>query len=162
MDPLSPVAILNLVTSVGGVVLKLSTKLHSFVKATKVVEKSVQELHREVQVLGNVLTTTEKALAKIIKDHAHDATLSVDGVWTSLKDAADDCRVTVEALDSIVNRIGVDGGNKNFFKKALKQVKLSLSTDQITAVKTNIHTHYINLQLALLTLDVYVLFLLFL
>lgn len=155
MDPVSPFAILSAVTSVGGAVLNLSTKLYSFIKATKVVDKSVEELYREVQGLENVLNTARNTLAETVRDHAQDPTLPVNGVWTSFKNGVDDCRVTVEALESIIQDVGVDSGSSNTFKKAFKQVKLSLSTDQITTVRSRLHTHGICLQLVLQMLDVY-------
>ena len=156
MDPISPFAILNAVTSVGGAVFNLSTKLYSFIKATEVVDKSVEELHREVQGLENVLNTAKNTLAETVRDHAQDPTLSVNGVWTSFKNGVDDCRVTVEALDSIIQDVGVGSGSGNPLKKAFKQVKLSLNTEQITTVRSRVHTHSICLQLVLQMLNVYV------
>lgn len=51
MDPVSPFAILSAVNSVGGAAFNLSTKLYSFIKATKKVDKSVEALYDEVKDL---------------------------------------------------------------------------------------------------------------
>ena len=156
MDPVSPFAILSAVSSVGGGVVTLSKNLYSFIKAAKVVDNSVEELYREVQGLDTVFNTAQDTLTKTIKDHAQDPTLSTNGIWTSFKNGLDDCQVTVKALDSIILEIGVNKDNKNPFKKAFKQIKLSLSTDQIATVRSRVHTHSTCLQLALQMLDVYV------
>ena len=156
MDPVSPFAVLSAVNSVGGGAVSLSTKLYNFIKATRAVDKSVEELYREVQGLENVLNTARITLTETVRDHAQDPTLSANGVWTLFNNGVDDCRVTVEALDSIIQDVGVDSGSRNIFKKAFKQIKLSLSTDQITTVKSRIHTHSICLQLVLQMLNVYV------
>ena len=56
---------------------------------------------------------------------------------------------TVNALEGIVEGIGVVKKSANPFKKAVKQVKLNLDADQIGGVKNHIHTHTNGLQLAL-------------
>ena len=156
MDPISPFAILSAVNSVGGVAFNLSTKLYSFIKATKVVDKSVEALYHEVKGLENILNTVRTTLTRTERNQAEDSALLGDSAWTSIENAVEDCRLTVEALDRLVQDVGTVAATTNPFKKILKQLKLNLNTDQLVAVKGRIHTHSTCLQLALQTLAVYV------
>ena len=156
MDPISPLAIVGAVNSVGGAVVSLSTKLYSFIQATKVVDKSIQALYLEVKGLQNVLNTAQTILNGTVRDHAEDPAQSVEGVWTSIENGVRDCRLTVEALDTLVSDVGTITGTANPIKKMFKQLKLNISTEQIVAVRSRIHTHSLCLQLALQTLSVYV------
>ncbi|CAD6593008.1 MAG: hypothetical protein ASARMPRED_006925 [Alectoria sarmentosa] len=154
MDPVSPFVILGAVTSAGGAAFNVSTKLYSFIKATKAVDKSVEALYREVKGLETTLYTAQRTLTKTVRDHAKDPALSADGIMASIENGAQDCRVTVEALNSLVQDVGTNNRTTNPFKKMLKQLKLNLSTDQIEAVRGRVHTHSICLQLSLQTLAV--------
>lgn len=155
MDPVSPFAILSAVNSIGGAVFNLSTKLYSFIKATKVVNKSVEALYHEVKGLENVLNTAGSTLTAV-RDQAEDPAFLDNGVWTSIRNAVQDCRVTVEALESLVQDVGTNAKTTNAFKKLVKQLNLNLNADQIVAVRGRVHTHCICLQLALQMLAVYV------
>lgn len=154
---MDPVSILGAVDSVGGAVISLSTRLYSFIQAAKVVDKSVEALYCEVKGLESVLNVSQTFLAETVKAHAKYPALSLNGAWTSIDNGVQDCRITVKALDSLVQNVGSIAGTTNPFKKMFKQIKLNLSTDQIVAVRARVHTHGICLQLALQTLSVYVL-----
>lgn len=153
---MDPVSIVGSVGSVVGVVFNLSTKLYSFIQATKVVDKSIEALYDEVKALENILNTTQTTLTATVRDYAEDCSLSVHGLWTSIDNGVQDCRVTVEALNSLVQNIGQNTETSNPFRKMLKQVKLNLNTDEVSAVRSRVHTHSICLQLAMQTLSVYV------
>ncbi len=85
MDPVSPLAIVGAVNSAGEVVVSLSTKLYSFIQATKVVDKSIEALYREVKGLENVLNTARTVLAGTVGENAKDPAQSVTGIWTSIE-----------------------------------------------------------------------------
>lgn len=155
MDPVSPFAILSAVNSIGGAAFNLSTKLYSFIKATKVVDRSVEALYNEVKGLENVLNTAGSTLTAV-RDQAEDPAFLDNGVWTSIRNAVQDCRVTVEALVCLVQDVGTNAKTTNAFKKLVKQLNLNLNADQIVAVRGRVHTHCICLQLALQMLAVYV------
>ena len=156
MDPASPFAILSAVSSLAGVVLNLPTRLYSFIKATNLIDKSIEALYREVKALENILNTTEKSLTGAIRDEAEDPTLSDNSVWTSLENVVEDCRVSVEAFKSLVQDVRTDNKTHNPLKKAFKQINLNLRTQAIVAVRSRIHTHSICLQLAVQSITVYV------
>ncbi len=139
-----------------GVVVGLSIKLYSFIQATKTVNKSIEALHLEVKGLESVLTTAQTVLAGIERYYAKDPAQSVVSVWTSIGNGVQDCRLTVEALNTLVSDVGTNAGTANPIKKMVKQVNLNLNTEQIVAVRGRIHTHSMCLQLALQTLLVYV------
>ena len=153
---MDPVSIVTSIGSVGGTVFKVSTRLYSFIKATKSVDKSIEALYDEVKRLEAVLTTAEATLTETAMKHTKDPTLAIKGLWTSIENGVQDCRVTVEALDGLVQDVGTVTGTNNLFEKTFRQLKLNLSTDEITAVRGRIHNHTICLQLALEMLSVYV------
>ena len=75
MDPVSPFAILNAVNSIGGAAFNLSTRLYSFIKATKVVNQSVEALYHEVKGLENVLNTARSTFTGTVRSSRRSCTV---------------------------------------------------------------------------------------
>ena len=71
MDPVSPLAIVGAVNSVGVVVVSLSTKLYSFIQATKAVSKSIEALYREIKGL-DIDKQCPIVLAGTVRDYTKD------------------------------------------------------------------------------------------
>lgn len=147
MDPLS---ILGAVSTATTTTYKISSVLFSFIQSTRVIDKTLEELNREVESLTKALETVELTL----KDPAISRIKSGEdakGPWGFLDVAVTDTQRTVNALEGIVEGLGMVKKSANPFKKAVKQVKLNLDADQISTVKDRIHTHTTSLQLALQT-----------
>ena len=147
MDPLS---ILCAVSTTIKATYNISSTLFRFIQSTRVIDKSLEELNREVESLTKALEAIELSLKDpaIIRIKSGEGT---KGPWDFLDVAVTDTQRTVNALDSIVEGLGVVKKSANPFKKAVKQVKLNLDGDQISKVKDRIHTHTTSLQLALQT-----------
>ena len=147
MDPLS---ILSAVLTVTKTTYWISSSLFHFIQSTRAIDKTLEELNREVEGLKNALESIELSL----KDPAMGRVKSggdAKGPWGRLDVAITDTQRTVNALKEIVEGLGVVKKSANPFKKTVKQVKLNLDADQISGVKDRIHTHTTSLQLALQT-----------
>lgn len=147
MDPLS---ILGAVSTVTKTTYWISTTLFNFIQSSRVIDKTLEELNREVEGLIKALESIEFSL----KDPAISRVKSggdAKGPWNSLDIAVTDTQRTVNALQGIVEGLGTVKKSYSLFKKAVKQVKLNLDADQISGVKDRIHTHSTSLQLALQT-----------
>ena len=147
MDPLS---ILSAVSTVTKTTYWISSSLFTFIQSSRVIDKTLEELNREVKGLTKALESIELSL----KDPAISRIKSgkdAKGPWGCLDVAVTDTQRTVNALKGIVEGLGVVKKSANPFKKTVKQVKLNLDTDQISGVRDRIHTHTTSLQLALQT-----------
>ena len=147
MDPLS---ILGAVLTAIGTTYKISSTLFNFIQTTRAIDKTLDELNREVEGLTKALETVELSL----QDPAISRIKSGEdakGPWGFLDVAVTDTQHTVNALEGIVEGLGTVKKSANPLKKAGKQVKLNLDADQISKVKDRIHTHTTSLQLALQT-----------
>ena len=147
MDPLS---VLSAVSAATKTTYNISSTLFRFIQSTRVIDKSLEELNREVESLTKALEAIELSLKDpaIIRIKNGEGT---KGPWGSLDVAVTDTQRTVNALERIVEGLGTVKRSANPFKKAVKQVELNLDADQITRVKDRIRTHTTSLQLALQT-----------
>ena len=146
MEPLS------IATTVGATckfVYEVSTTLYAFINSAKVVDKSFEALHAEVQGLHRVLDLVEKTINEPALIQKDIATSLGNGIWTSIDHAVQDCQRTATALEQILRRLGNGDKASNLFKKAAKQIQLNISTDDINNIRSRIHTHSFNLHLAL-------------
>ena len=147
MDPLS---ILGAVWTATDATYWISSTLLRFIQSSRVIDKTLEELNREVEGLTKALETIELSL----KDPAISRIKrrkDAKGPWGFLNVAVTDTQRTVNALEGIVEGLGKVKKSANPFKKAVKQVKFNLDADQISEVKDRIHTHTTSLQLALQT-----------
>lgn len=147
MDPLS---ILSAVLTVTKTTYWISSSLVSFIQSSRAIDKTLEELNREVDGLTKAL----ESIALSLKDPAISRVKSggdAIGPWGFLDVAVTDTQHTVNALKGIVEGLGVVKKSANPFKKAVKQVKLNLEADQVSGVKDRIRTHTTSLQLALQT-----------
>ena len=147
MDPLS---ILGAVSTVTKTTYWISTTLFNFIQSSRAIDKTLEELNREVEGLTKAL----ESIALSLKDPAISRVMSggdATGPWGFLDVAVTDTQRTVNALKEIIEGLGTVKKSYNLFKKAVKQVKLNLDADQISGVKDRIHTHTTSLQLALQT-----------
>lgn len=70
-------------------------------------------------------------------------------LWKSIDRAVKDSRKTAIALNDILRTLGEGRKASNPFKKALKQLQLEMNADDILNIRSQIHTHSSNLQIAL-------------
>ena len=126
----------------------VSTGLYNFIKASKVVDKTVNELQCEVVGLQGVLKSIGSCLQNSVAGRKGGGAAGEDEIWTSLDVAIKDAQRTIDALQNIVQDLNTTRSS-GFFRRAAKQVKLNLDAGQIDDIKVRIHTHTTSLQLAL-------------
>ena len=146
MDPLSITAsVLTVSQAVGSV----SQALYTFITSTQSVDDTVKNLHHEVQSLAAVLEAIDQALKQPMVTNTREYTSLASGVWTSVNHAINDSQHTVNALGALLRGLGDADKASNSFGKVIKQFKLKFKASDISSVKDRIHTHTVNLQLAL-------------
>lgn len=148
MDPLS---IATALFAASQAVFSVSTSLQALIKSAKVVDKSLDALHDEVKNLTTVLDAITSTVEQPLISEARENTVLASGVWKSIEHAVKDCQHTIAALQEIVDGFGDLSSSKSFSKlqKTIKQVKLNISANDISSIRSRIHTHSISLQLAL-------------
>ena len=151
MDPLSiAAAVLAASQAVGSV----SQTLFTFITSAKSVDDSVKNLHDEIQSLAAVLEAIDHALRQPIVTETSKYTSLASGVWTSVNHTINDSQHTVNALGATLQDLGDADKASNSLRKVIKQIKLKLKASDISSIKDRIHTHTINLQLALQMISV--------
>ena len=143
-------AIISGALTVAQTTFTVSNALYNFIRSSKVVDQTLEELYSEVVGLSKALDSIslnleEPAIARIKSDG------SGKGAWGSLDVAITDTQHTVNALAGIVGGLGTVKSSAGPFRKAAKQVKLNLHSDQISGVRDRIGTHTNSVQLALQT-----------
>ena len=74
---------------------------------------------------------------------------SFSWLWKSVDRAVKDSAKTATALNDILRNLGEGRKASNPFKKAVKQIQLEMNADDILNIRSQIHTHSSNLQIAL-------------
>ena len=146
--PMDPVTIVGSVSAAIKTTYWISTTLYTLTNSSRGINKSLVDLHDEVEGLNVVLRSVELSLKKpsiacMKKDGENQ------GAWPSLNVAIRHTQLTVDGLKQIVERLGTVPKSANIFKKSVKQIHLNLNADEISGVKDRLRTHTANLQLAL-------------
>ena len=141
---MDPVSIVSLAASLTIGVYKVS----DFIASSTSVESTLAELQKEVGGLGNVLNSIAQSLKGPADARKGGGAVDEAELWTSLAFAITDAKRTVTALRGIVQGLA---GTKStsLLKRMVKQAKLNLNADEITAIRARIHTHTSSLQAAL-------------
>ena len=147
MDPLSSLGAVSALTKT---TYWVSTTLFKFIQSSRGIDKTLEELNREVEGLTKALESIELSLKDPVITRVKSG-VDAKGPWCCLAVAVNDTQRTVNALEGNVKGLGMVKKSANPFEKAVKQVKLNLDADQISKVKDRIHTHTTSLQLALQT-----------
>ena len=156
MDPISPVSLVGLVASLGQGVYTVSTKLYTFINNAEVVDHTLKSLRTEVESLKIVLDGIKTAMDEILEVGIDVSSPASRGVWQSLGNGLEDCRIIVEAFGKVLEKISPEANTSKTMKKVWKQIKLNMGTDEISAVKSQIRTHTSSLQLSLQVILLYV------
>ncbi len=141
MDPLSIIALAGSVTQV-------AYRVSTFITSSATVDTTLTELQSEVVGLGNVLKSIEQSLKGPAAARKGGGVVGEAEVWTSLNFAIKDAERTISALQGTVQ--GLTGTKSTgIFKRMVKQAKLNLNADEISAIRARVHTHTSSLQAAL-------------
>lgn len=141
---MDPVSIVTLAAALTQGAYRVST----FIASSTSVETTLTELQTEVVGLGNVLKSIEQSLKGPAAARKGGGVVGEAELWTSLAFAIKDAERTITALDTTVQ--GLLGTKPTgFFKRLVKQAKLNLNADEISAIRARIHTHTSSLHAAL-------------
>lgn len=144
----------SLAAALGGTLKTLysvSDSLYTFITDARKVHKSLEDLARETRGLTRSLEDVETLLKDSVIAQTSYVTSRPDGAWRGIRDAIQDTRDTVNALQKIVRKLGSPSKITNGFKKTTKQVQLNLNATEIRNLKSQIHLHAITLQTSLHT-----------
>lgn len=156
MDPISPVSLVGLVASLGQGVYTVSTKLYTFIENAKVVDHTMKSLRIEVESLKSALDGIKTAMDEILKVGIDLSSPTTRAAWQALDNGLKDCEITVNALEDLLEKISPETNTPKTLKKVLKQIRLDMGTNGISAVKSRIRTHTSSLQISLQVLVLYV------
>lgn len=141
MDPVS-------IVSLAAALTQGAYQVSTFIASSASVETTLTELQTEVAGLGNVLKSIEKSLKGPAAARKGGRVDGEAELWTTLAFAIKDAARTIRCLQGTVQ--GLLGGKASgFLKRVVKQAKLNFNADEISAIRTRIHTHTISLQAAL-------------
>ena len=151
---MDPISIISTVGAVSHVVYQVSTTLYTFIQATKNVDQSVKSLYAEIDGLHRVLDAISSSLTDPMIRSTTAATQDNCKLWSSFDGSLSDCRETAQALDNILKSVKEAGTRRNLFKLSIRQMKLNLNEYDIKNIRSQIHTHNMNLQMVLQTINV--------
>ena len=141
MDPIS-------IVSLAASLTQGAYQVSKFIASSASVDTTLTELQTEVVGLGNVLKSIETSLEGPAAARKGGGVVGEAELWTSLAFAIKDAERTITALQGIVQGL-LGTKSTGIFRKMVRQAKLSLNTDEITAIRARIHTHTSSLQVAL-------------
>ena len=156
MDPLSIIAFAGSVTNV---VYQVSTTLYTFIKATKVVDQTVQSLCAEVDGISRMLDGISASLKNPLLTTARLAAQHDENndLWNTVLGSLINCQGTLERLDKALEAIRDKPSNgPSWLKQSGRQLKLNLQEDDIRRFRSQLHTHNMTLQITLQMINVYV------
>ena len=117
MDPISPIWLVGLVASLGQGVCTVSTKLYTSIDNAKVVDHTLKSLRTEVEGLKGVLDGIKTAMDEILKVRIDLSSPATRAVWQTLDNGLKDCKITVEALERLLEKISPEANTSKTTKK---------------------------------------------
>ena len=141
MDPISIVTLAASLT-------QGAYQVSKFIASSASVETTLTELHTEVVGLGNVLKSIEQSLKGPAAARKGGGVVGEAELWTSLAFAIKDAERTIAALQGIVQGL-LGTRSTGILRRMVRQTKLNLNADEISAIRIRIHTHTSSLQAAL-------------
>ena len=141
MDPISIVTLAAALT-------QGAYQVSTFIASSASVDNTLTELQTEVGGLAKVLKSIEQSLKGPAAARKGGGVVGEAELWTSLAFAIKDAERTIAALQGIVRGL-LGTKSTNFLRRMVRQAKLNLNTDEITAIRARIHTHTSSLQAAL-------------
>ncbi|KAM0795422.1 hypothetical protein BDR22DRAFT_590645 [Usnea florida] len=141
MDPIS-------IVSLAASLTEGAYQVSKFIASSASVDTTLTELRTEVVGLGNVLKSIEKSLEAPAAARKGGGVVGEAELWTSLAFAIKDAERTITALQGIVQGL-LGTKSTGILRRMVRQAKLNLNADEISAIRARIHTHTSSLQAAL-------------
>ena len=132
--------------------VQCSSFLYSFYEGTRKVDATIldfsDELHQLAQVL-DALSTNFKHPRTLAVIHSAQRECD-DKLWRNVDQLLRKCRGSMEMLKAIVERLNRDtGGMGGFLRRPIKQLRLRLQNDDIVALRGQIQSHHLMMQITL-------------
>ena len=148
---MDPVSIVGAVGPALQALYSVTTKLYTFITSASKVDKSLEDLQREVRGLTRVLEDIE-TFQDLIVAQTKNATRGVDSAWAPIYNAIQDTRHTIEALQKVLDRLGSPSDVTNGIKKIVKQAQLNINLEEINSIRSRVQWHSTSLRMCNLKL----------
>ena len=150
MDPLT---IITTIATTTRIVTTLSVKLYGFINDTRQVNNTLRTLHREVQSLENIITAIDHVLQRPTTQTLLQQDEDCD-LGGAVNDSLVECKNTLEALDSFLDRFQSQDRLPTIIQQTQKQIKLRWRSDELCTLRVQMSSHSSAMQLALQTINV--------
>ncbi|KAI9727653.1 MAG: hypothetical protein M1828_005881 [Chrysothrix sp. TS-e1954] len=150
---MEPFTIVVGVTGLCSTVISASSRLYTFINASKNVHRSVKDLKAEVDTLGKAISSIKPVLESQISSTNQDNAQSEEDkeLWLSVQSTISECRATLDRLqESLVNAPSkeVDMGTQ-----AIRTIKFNMRSEEINSTRVQVRSHTSALQLILQMID---------
>ena len=154
---MDPFTIATTAASIVGICAKLSNTIFIYIQNTLVVDTAVDALRIEIDSLAHVLDTLGSSFKDAsLAERALELQTGYEGEhWRHVKRSMDDCKVTLDNLQRIldrVNKVEVRG----IMRRPIKKFKLDINSGDIELLKQHIAAYRRTMQLSLQLITVYV------
>ena len=154
---MDPVSVLELVAGCLRTTTDVTKAIYLFIHETKRIDETLRGFYDELEGLKRVLlaiTTTLNDPSLKLAEISPGQYGNKD-MWEAIHGSLEDCRIYLEKLNEELSSISAGrktGGN--FFKQAWRTFELRLSKEDISGIRSHIHSHQISLNTMLQMLNV--------
>ena len=143
---MDPVSIVGAVGPALQALYSVTTTLYTFITSATKVDKSLENLQREVRGLTRVLEDIE-TFQDVIVAQTRNATRGMDGAWAPIYNNIQDTRYTIDALQKVLDRLGSPSEVTNSIKKAITQIHLNINSEEINNIRSRVQWHSTSLRM---------------
>ncbi len=151
MEPIVVISLVASATSLTKVLTSGADALYGFMRASKVVDHTLESLYNETRSLTRTLSAIDVALSQPAVLRSKDVVEDHCALWENLKDAIDECGRTAERMIEALQ--GVRTRRAGFFGNQVKQYKLKLRDEDIARLRAQMGTHGQALSMCLSTIN---------
>lgn len=154
---MDPFTIATTAASIVGACAKLSNTIFTYIQNTLVIDTAVDALRIEVDSLAHVLDTLGSSFKDAsLAGTALELQTGHEGEhWKHVKRSMDDCKVTLENFQRMLDRVN-KVELRGIMRRSIKKVKLDLKSGDIDLLKQQIAAYRRTMQLSLQLITVYV------
>ena len=150
VDIMEAVGAVSAVLEVGKAAWQLNSALYHLYQDTKSINKTVEDLNREVKALANTCDTIHEELEEAIgKTGTRSNVYDTDNrLWLRIQEQTTECKTTLNELSGIVSDIQEEGGN--IVSQGKRQIKMNSRKEDLLSVRSRLHSHTESLHTILL------------
>jgi len=156
---MDPVILAATVSAAAKAVSHVSVSLYGFVQDNFIVDRTFQSFFHEVESLQRSIAQLNALVNTYLRDSAisafgptsRDEMLQV--LWKLMAVSLDDCRVTFEKLNCVLQGIHESRGSQRWMQPGVQFI-LDLNSGKIALLRSQVRTHKSTAELAFLTINV--------